>query len=66
MMNLISAVGATTSLEFAILMMAAALLLDYRKKRRQDLWRRIKAILEADDVPALDEPALGQVERHAA
>ncbi len=47
-------------------MMAAALLLDYRKKHRQHLWRNIKAILEAEEGPALEEPALGHVERHAA
>ena len=60
MMNLISTVGATTSLELAIMMMASALLLDYRKNIDSDLWRSIAAILEAQDGPALDEPALDQ------
>ena len=66
MMNLISTVGAVTSLELAIIMMASALLLDYRKNHRQRLWRSIAAILEEQDGPALDEPALDRIEQHAA
>jgi hypothetical protein len=66
-MNPISTLGAATSLELAIILMAAILLFDSRRNaaHRQRLWRSIKAILEQDE-PVLVDPALDSVERHAA
>lgn len=56
-MDLFSTVGAATSLEFAVITMAAALLLDYRSTaRRRRLWRSVKSVLETTDAPTL-EPA---------
>jgi hypothetical protein len=54
-MDLFSTVGAVTSLELTIILMAAVLLLDYwNVTHQQRLWRNVKAMLEEQDEPALE------------
>lgn len=56
-MDLFSTVGAATSLEFVVITLAGALLLDYRSASRQKrLWRSVKSLLETQEEPTL-EPA---------